>query len=174
MAYNFDQTSILVVDDHAPLRTLVQNILRTFGFRIILMAGSADEAFELYCRHAPDIVLTDWIIDNDDGLELTKRIRHSERSPNPYVPVILMTGFSYKERVCYARDLGVTEFLVKPFSSRDLYSRLVQIIERPRQFVKAKAYFGPDRRRSKKGEGRGKRKADKSAKENKESKATQS
>lgn len=162
MGYSFDKISILVVDDHAPLRALIQNILRTFGFRIILSAGTADEAYDLFCTHRPDIVLTDWIIENDDGLELTKRIRTSPDSTNRYVPVILMTGFSYKERVCYARDLGVTEFLVKPFSSRDLYSRIVQVIERPRHFIKAQYFFGPDRRRSKKqkGEGRGKRKSD--------------
>ena len=41
----------------------------------------------------------------------------------------------------------MTEFLVKPFTSRDLYSRVVQIIEKPRQFVDAQSFFGPDRRR---------------------------
>jgi two-component system chemotaxis response regulator CheY len=46
-----------------------------------------------------------------------------------------------------ARDAGVTEFLVKPFTARDLYRRLYQIIERPRQFVRSEDFFGPDRRR---------------------------
>ena len=45
------------------------------------------------------------------------------------------------------RDAGVTEFLVKPFNARDLYRRIVQIIERPRQFVRSEDFFGPDRRR---------------------------
>jgi two-component system chemotaxis response regulator CheY len=61
-----------------------------------------------------------------------------------------MTGFSEKNRVIEARDAGVTEFLVKPFNTRDLYSRMLQIIEKPRQFVRADQYFGPDRRRSSK------------------------
>ena len=59
----------------------------------------------------------------------------------------MMTGFSSKIRVEQARDVGITEFLVKPFTSRDLYSRITQIIEKPRQFVDTGEFFGPDRRR---------------------------
>jgi DNA-binding response OmpR family regulator len=58
-----------------------------------------------------------------------------------------MTGFSEKRRVFQARDAGVTEFLVKPFNARDLYRRIAQLIERPRQFVRSEDFFGPDRRR---------------------------
>ncbi len=58
-----------------------------------------------------------------------------------------MTGFSERRRVFQARDSGVTEFLVKPFNARDLYRRISQIIERPRQFVRSEDFFGPDRRR---------------------------
>ncbi|HPD83174.1 MAG TPA: response regulator, partial [Alphaproteobacteria bacterium] len=45
------------------------------------------------------------------------------------------------------RDNGMTEFLMKPYTARDMYKKIVQLIERPRQFVKAEGYFGPDRRR---------------------------
>ena len=58
-----------------------------------------------------------------------------------------MTGFSEERRVINARDAGITEFLVKPFNTRDLYKRLYQIIEKPRQFVRCEEFFGPDRRR---------------------------
>jgi DNA-binding response OmpR family regulator len=60
-----------------------------------------------------------------------------------------MTGFSEKRRVVQARDAGVTEFLVKPFTARDMYRRISQIVERPREFVKSEDFFGPDRRRTK-------------------------
>ena len=82
-----------------------------------------------------------------DGITLTKKLRNEPSSPNQYIPIILMTGFSEKKRVVQARDAGVTEFLVKPFTARDLYKRLAQIIERPRQFVRSEEFFGPDRRR---------------------------
>jgi DNA-binding response OmpR family regulator len=83
-----------------------------------------------------------------DGISFTRKIRNDPRSPNSYVPVILMTGFSEKRRVLQARDAGVTEFLVKPFNARDLYKRIAQVIERPRQFVRSDDFFGPDRRRT--------------------------
>lgn len=59
----------------------------------------------------------------------------------------MMTGFSSKLRVEGARDNGITEFLVKPFTAQDLYARVFQIIEKPRKFVDTGEFFGPDRRR---------------------------
>ena len=88
-------------------------------------------------------------MDSMDGLELIEKIRNDEDSPDPFVPIILMTGYSNQVRVETARDSGMTEFLAKPFKARDLYTRIVQIIEKPRQFVKNDYFFGPDRRRRK-------------------------
>ena len=69
-----------------------------------------------------------------------------------------MTGYSNRVRVEHARDEGITEFLAKPYTSRDLYNRIVQIIEKPRQFVKNKEFFGPDRRRRSDGDYEGPKK----------------
>ena len=152
MAYQFKNTSVLIVDDMAPMLSLVLSLLKIFGFGEIYTATNVESAFEKFCRHSPDIVLTDWMMAPLDGMELVSRIRHDPLSPNKYVPIIMMTGYSHKARVMKARDTGVTEFLVKPFRARDLYARVEQLIERPRKFVAAEEYFGPDRRR-RKGEG---------------------
>lgn len=122
-------------------------LLLTFGVGEVLAAKNGEEGYELFRRENPDIVIADWMMHPTDGISLTRRIRNDPRSPNQYVPVILMTGFSEKKRVVQARDSGVTEFLVKPFTARDLYKRIAQIIERPRQFVRSEDFFGPDRRR---------------------------
>jgi len=50
--------------------------------------------------------------------------------------------------VMVARDAGITEFLTKPISAKSLYERIVNVVVRPRPFVKTKTYFGPDRRRN--------------------------
>jgi len=126
---------------------LAKSILQTFGVGDVIGAKNGEEGFKTYCRKNPDVVLADWMMKPLDGIALTRRIRTDPKSPNPYVPVILMTGFSEKRRVLEARDAGVTEFLVKPFNARDLYRRIAQIIERPRQFVRSEDFFGPDRRR---------------------------
>ena len=64
-------------------------------------------------------------------------------------PVILVTGYSALSRVAEARDAGVTEFLVKPFSANDLAKRIAYVINKPRDFIDCTGYFGPDRRRRK-------------------------
>jgi DNA-binding NtrC family response regulator len=65
------------------------------------------------------------------------------------VPIVLVTGYSALIRVAQARDAGVTEFMVKPFSANDMAKRIAYVINKPRDFVDAKDYFGPDRRRRK-------------------------
>jgi two-component system, chemotaxis family, chemotaxis protein CheY len=75
-------------------------------------------------------------------------IRQQGANSNPYVPIIMLTGHSEKKRVIDARDAGITEFLAKPISAKALYERIFSVVAHPRPFIKTKAYFGPDRRRS--------------------------
>ena len=147
MSYHFDTISVLIVEDNQPMLDLVKSLLSTFGVGNIYAAKNGDDGFRLFCQQNPDIVIADWMMKPMDGISLTRRIRNDPGSPNQFVPVVLMTGFSEKRRVVQARDAGVTEFLVKPFNARDLYRRISQIIERPRQFVRSEDFFGPDRRR---------------------------
>lgn len=147
MAYQMQNISVLVVEDNLPMLEITKSLLLTFGVGHVITAQNGEMGFRRFCEINPDIVIADWMMKPVDGISLTRIIRNDSASPNPYVPVILMTGFSEKRRVFQARDAGVTEFLVKPFNARDLYKRLVQVIERPRQFVKAEDFFGPDRRR---------------------------
>lgn len=148
MSYQFEKISVVVVEDNQPMAMMVKSILETFGITSVTLARNGDEGFEAFCQTNADIVIADWMMKPTDGITLTRMIRNEPRSPNPFVPVILMTGFSEKSRVMGARDSGVTEFLVKPFQAKDLYKRIAQVIERPRQFVRTSEFFGPDRRRS--------------------------
>lgn len=147
MFYKFEGIKILVVEDNKPMLELTKSILHTFGITNIYTALNGDEGFELFCRVNPDLVLVDWMMQPSDGIVMTKNIRNHPRSPNQFVPVILMTGFSEKKRVFIARDAGITEFLVKPFNARGLYKRIVQTIEKPRPYIRSEGFFGPDRRR---------------------------
>lgn len=149
MTYQFKNARILIVDDMAPMLALTASILKIFGFENIETATDADEAFSKFCRFDPDLVITDWQMEPYDGLELVRKIRTSQMSPNRFVPVIMMTGYSHRIRVEASRDVGVTEFLAKPFRAKDLYTRIELLIEKPRQFVEAEEFFGPDRRRRK-------------------------
>lgn len=155
MAYDFSDVSVLIVEDNQPMVDLLKSLLNTFGIRHVSSARNGEEGFDLYRQSAFDLVITDWMMKPVDGISLTRRLRNDPFSPNQYVPVILMTGFSERRRVMQARDVGVTEFLVKPFNARDLYRRIAQIIEKPRQFVRSEDFFGPDRRRKRDDEYKG-------------------
>ena len=148
MSYSFLNTKILVVEDNKPMLLLLKSVLQSFGVGTIHTALNGEEGFHKFCSTNPDLVITDWLMRPCDGVEFSKKIRNNPRSPNQYVPIIMMTGFTEKKRVLSARDAGTTEFLAKPFNARDLYKRIHRIVESPRQFVRCEDFFGPDRRRS--------------------------
>lgn len=147
MTYQFKNMKVLIVESTRAMSDLTKSVLMTFGVTDMHTAFDSTEGFNLFCSVEPDLVIIDWLQEPDNGLELTRRIRSDKRSPNPFTPIILMTGYSQKRRVLQARDSGITEFLVKPFTAKALFQRIEQIIEMPRYFVVSDKYFGPDRRR---------------------------
>lgn len=147
MPLDLKKISILIVEDLAPMRALIKSVLEAFGVGKIYEASNGDEAYSEFQRHNPDIVITDWLMQPTNGLELIRKIRNERKSVNRLVPVIIITGYAAMQRVTQARDLGATEFLTKPFSGRDLARRINQIINKPRDFVETENFFGPDRRR---------------------------
>jgi CheY-like chemotaxis protein len=145
--YRFDRLKILVVDDNAHMRKLVVTILQAFGAIQIFEADSGERAWVQLREHNPDVVVLDWMMEGMSGLDLVRQVRNSEQTPNPFVPVIMLTGHTHIDRVRQARDAGVNEFLAKPVSVKAILSRLISVIEHPRPFVRTKSYFGPCRRR---------------------------
>ena len=148
MAYDLSRLHVLVVDDNIHICRLVSDVLEAFDIARVDTAKEGVEGFWMFAGNKPDIVITDMDMPGGDGLELIRRIRQDEESPNPTVPIIMMSGYSERERVLAVRDIGVTEFLCKPFSVGMIYDRLIAVIARPRPFVRRSGYFGPDRRRS--------------------------
>ncbi len=149
-SYNFEKLSVLVCDDSLQIRTLVRTCLMAFGVTKITEASNAETAFERLVETNPDLLITDWNLGDSDGLDLVEHIRHSPESPNPYLPIIMLTGHTEIERVVIARDAGVSTFLAKPMSAKSLYQRLVSMVEDKRSFIRNSDFFGPDRRFNKK------------------------
>jgi PleD family two-component response regulator len=145
--HSLDRVNFLVVDDNKPMRHLVVTILKTLGASNVVEATNGRDAFAEMNSYPADIVICDWNMQPMDGISFTREMRLGDESPNRYVPIILLTGHTELARVREARDSGVNEFLAKPISATSIYSRIRSIIERPRQFIRSKDYFGPDRRR---------------------------
>ena len=145
--YNFKALSVLVVDDSEHMRKLLKSLLGMIDIGHVALARDGAEGLDVYKEQLPDIVITDGAMEMMDGYEMTRLIRMDRNNPNPFVPVVMLSGYLEKERVEKARDCGITEYLAKPVSVQKLHERLISVIENPRQFVRTTTYFGPDRRR---------------------------
>ena len=137
----------LVVDDNAFARMLIRRILVQFGASEIQEAKEGAGAMEETQSFKPDIIIIDWMMKPVDGMEFVRWLRDGKDSPAPFTPVIMVSAFSHMTNVLQARDAGINEFLAKPISAKSLLSRIQAVIDKPRQFVRADEYFGPDRRR---------------------------
>ncbi|HUO90498.1 MAG TPA: response regulator [Rhizomicrobium sp.] len=153
--YRFERLKVLVVDDNQHMRRLVVTVLQAFGVAQIVEAADGEHAWAAVRETNPDVVFLDWMMEGMSGLELVKLIRTSSQSPNPFVPIIMLTGYTLLDHVRQARDAGVNEFLAKPVSVKAIMTRLVAVIENPRPYVRTKSYFGPCRRRRAQEEYRG-------------------
>ena len=147
MPLSLGNLSILLVEDTVPMRKIMVSVLEIIGFRKIYTAGDGEEGFRVFQQSRPDIVITDWLMTPQDGLYLIEKIRTHPTSHNRTVPVILVTGYSAAPKVMSARDQGMTEFLIKPFTAKELAMRSTHVINKPRDFVEAPTFVGPDRRR---------------------------
>ena len=112
---------ILVVDDSPVYRKLIADTLY-YGPYSLLLAQSGTEALDLFAKHSPAIVLTDWMMPDLTGLELCQRIRSDSQSAYTYV--ILLTSMSEKDSVVKGLDSGADDYLTKPFDPAELQARL--------------------------------------------------
>jgi len=143
-----EDLKILIVDDNAQMRTIVGTALSGAGIRQVYYAPDGKKGLETLGRWNPDVVFVDFEMPNMNGLEFLRLVRSPE-SKHRTVPIIMLTGHSDMPRLNLARDRGVNEFLAKPVTANAIFSRLTNVIFRPRAFVDAPGYFGPDRRRKK-------------------------
>ena len=141
------KVNFLIVDDHLFTLKLIRDVLATFGAKNIEIARDGTEALSVMKQFHPDVAIVDWLMSPMDGIAFTLHVRRSQKSPNIFLPIIMMTGKSERRQVIEAREAGVNEYVIKPLTAKALMSRIQAVIERPRRFVRVGEYFGPDRRR---------------------------
>jgi two-component system chemotaxis response regulator CheY len=139
--------AFLVVDDNANMVKIVKAVLKSFGVNHIYDACGVAEGLSLVRQYAIDIVILDYNLGFMDGIDFIQLVRTAEDSPEPCMPIIMLTAYTEQHRVRAARDAGVTEFCCKPVTAAELYRKIAKVIEQPRDFVRSNDYFGPDRRR---------------------------
>jgi len=144
---NLAPLSILLVDDNRHMCTILSAVLKGIGVVKTRTALDGAEALEMLRQYPVDIAIIDYNMAPLDGIEFTRMQRQSNDSTNPYLPIIMVSGHSERSRIMTARDAGVNEFVVKPLNAKALLDRIINVVMRPRPYVRCSSYFGPDRRR---------------------------
>ncbi len=148
MSEQIKDLTILVADSDRKMRALTRDMLNSLGIQQVYSVGDGSRAYHELRDRRFDILITERRMEQLDGIELTRMIRAAADSPCPHVPILMTTASPKLRDVTEARDAGVTEFLIKPFSIDGLKKRLVATMQNPRDFIEVSNYFGPDRRRS--------------------------
>ena len=128
------------------MRTILKMSLGACGLDDLVLTDSGGEAFEVIIETEPDLLITDWRMAGGGGIELIRRVRMAPNSPDHFLPIVMLSGYAHRDQVMEARDAGVTDFLVKPITAKNLLTRLLAVIEHPRPFISTPNFFGPNRR----------------------------
>ncbi len=154
-SYDLGRFTVLLIEDNEYVRNTLADLLRHFGVEQVKTCTNGEEGIkylkEMRQIHnpGPDIIISDLVMAPINGLLLLRWARTAKDSPNRFVPFVMVSGAADRAYVESSRDLGVTEFLAKPFSAQSVIRQLYEVIGRARQFVATQRYFGPDRRRQK-------------------------
>jgi two-component system cell cycle response regulator len=131
--------SILLVEDSAIYRHLIEGHLKEWGFDFVCARDGKEAWKVLMRRDAPRLALLDWVLPELDGIDLCRRLR--ERSKDePYTYTILLTSKTRQHEMLEAMDAGVDDFLAKPFDPLELKARLMvgqRIVELQQKLVSA-------------------------------------
>lgn len=118
---------ILIVDDEAAIREMTDVALEAAGFRS-LCAENAQQAFVHIIDQRPALVLLDWMLPGGSGIELARRLKSDERTED--IPIIMLTAKTSEDNKVQGLDVGVDDYVTKPFSPRELIARIRAVLRR--------------------------------------------
>lgn len=118
--------SVLIVDDQQSMRGICKYILTQLGFKTIVEAKSGRDALGKLEGNEIDLVISDWNMDDIDGLTLLRVLRKHPKTAK--MPFIMATGQGDKEQVKIAIEYGVNNYIVKPYDAGTLRQRIEAVI----------------------------------------------
>ena len=145
---------VLIVDPAPASARMLGDLMRSITPLQMWTASSTRKGLEAARQINPQLIFVELAGAEVAGIEFTKLLRKSEAVCRQ-VPVIMVTATATAAAIVGARDAGVHEFLRKPYTTKDLLRRLEAVTLRPRDWVEAVEYIGPDRRRFNSGDYQG-------------------
>jgi OmpR family response regulator RpaB len=120
---------ILVVDCEIDIGELLSQRLTFLGYEVIL-AVNGEDAISLFTEQKPDLIILEKILPKLDGYNVCRKIRE-----NSQVPIIILTTLNKVSDKIISLDLGVDDYVIKPFSPRELESRIKSLLRRSNFFT---------------------------------------
>jgi two-component system, cell cycle response regulator len=113
---------ILIAEDDALSRTLLERTLQRAGYDVIAVADGASALLELLRQDSPRLALLDWVVPEKDGLEVCREVRR--RTEQAYIYLILLSSRESKQDIVAGLEAGADDYLTKPFDLNELKARL--------------------------------------------------
>lgn len=137
----------MIVDDDRLVQKLVADVLKNLGFGKTLKADDGKMALKMLETAAVDFIFCDWRMPEMSGPEFIKSVRSGKTRVNPFIPIIMLTGNAEVHQVIEARNIGANDYLIKPFTVKQITKRIIELVDNPREFIASPKYTGPCRRR---------------------------
>lgn len=119
--------NILVVEDEQAIAEMIVTSLEMAGYQV-RRAANGEIAFQMVLDTPPDLILADWMMPMMTGLELTRRLKSEPNTAE--IPIILLTAKSDENDKLKGFDAGVDDYVIKPFSPRELLARIRAVLRR--------------------------------------------
>jgi len=118
---------VLVVEDETAIRDMIAFALKRAAL-LPMLAEDARTAQHLIAERLPDLILLDWMLPGASGLEFARRLRREELTRE--IPIIMLTARGEEDDRVLGLDAGVDDYIVKPFSTRELIARIRAVLRR--------------------------------------------
>ncbi|EPX84051.1 response regulator [Salipiger mucosus] len=117
---------VLVVDDYHTMIRIIKKLLVEIGFDDIDVASDGEEALQMIGSEDYDLVISDWNMDKMTGLELLEAVREDPKTKS--LPFIMVTAESKPANVLAAKNAGVSNYLVKPFTPATIREKIESVL----------------------------------------------
>jgi two-component system, chemotaxis family, chemotaxis protein CheY len=124
---NYKSITCLIVDDLTIMRRYLKNALQDMGFIKIIEAEDGKIAYEKLEKGRIDFIITDWLMHDMDGIELSRHVRTNPNTKD--IPILMVTVKDKKKDVEDALQVGINDYIIKPFSIELLKKKINNIFE---------------------------------------------
>ncbi len=119
--------NLLIVDDYKTMLRVIRNLLNQIGFQSVDEASDGSQALEMIKEKQYDLIISDWNMEQMSGLDLLKAVRQTPHYAA--LPFIMITAESKTENIIAAKQAGVSNYIVKPFSADTLRTKIETVMK---------------------------------------------